>query len=81
MAITLTRFGSVTVTIPHYSVTVTHSASAADPYTGNYSATPSAAGSILYTKHKTLSDDIVINPIPYIKATNESGGYTISIAS
>lgn len=50
-------------------------------YDGEYELTPTAAGEVLQTKLKTMLDDLTVNPIPYHETTNDSGGYTISIAS
>ena len=50
-------------------------------YEGDYEVTPTAIGKVLQTRLKTMLDDVTVQPIPYQETTNESGGYTISIAS
>lgn len=35
-----------------------------DPYTGDYSITPSAEAQVIHTNGKRMTDDITINPIP-----------------
>lgn len=35
-----------------------------DPYTGDYSITPSAEAQVIPTNGKRMTDDITINPIP-----------------
>lgn len=50
-------------------------------YTGTYSVTPKAfQQQILDTSDKVLSDDIVVNEVPYYQTSNDSGGITSYIA-
>ena len=49
-------------------------------YDGVYEVTPlPELDIILNTKKKLLNDDVVVNSIPYFEATNDSGGYTVTI--
>ena len=52
-----------------------------NPYDGPYTVTPDADGEVLITHEKYMRDDVTVHPIPYVETTNESGGYTVSIAS
>ena len=58
-------------------------AGAADPegtYTGDYEVTASTEEDIILdTDGKTLTEDIVINKVPYEEVPNESGGTTVVI--
>lgn len=51
------------------------------PYRENYSVTPKAGiQQVLKTANKLLTEDIIINPIPYYEVTNPSDGKTVYIA-
>ena len=93
MPITVTRHGTVSVTMPprprvgasqaRYGVGVTlaQGAAAGEPYIGSYEVTPSTSEQVLATRRKTMGNDVTVHSIPYVETTNEQGGYTISIAS
>lgn len=49
------------------------------PYSGEYTYTPSPEGGVLHVAGMLMSDDIVIEPIPYAEVENPSGGNTITI--
>lgn len=53
----------------------------ADPYTGDYSVTPTLEGETLETKGKYMREDVTVQPIPVHRTTNAAGGYTVYIAS
>lgn len=49
-------------------------------YSGSYEVTPSINDDqILDTAHKVLSDDIVVNKVPYFETSNNSNGKTVYI--
>ena len=49
-------------------------------YTGSYQVIPLAKLSqILRTKGTVLSDDIIVEEIPYAQTSNLAGGYTVTI--
>ena len=48
-------------------------------YTGDYSVEPRKVGQTLETANKSMSEDVVINPIYYAETTNVGGGYTAII--
>lgn len=49
-------------------------------YEGVYQVSPLASLDIvLETSGKRLQDNIIVNQIPYYQATNDSGGYTVTI--
>lgn len=51
-----------------------------DIYEGQYTVTPLPnVEQILRTKSKILTNDIVIQPIPYAEVSNNSGGKTVTI--
>lgn len=51
-------------------------------YDGSYSITPMAfIDQTLTTSGKILKDDVVVFEVPYIEASNDAGGITVSIAS
>ena len=67
---TLSSPGSLTGTVGVYP-----------PYQENYSVTPKAGvQQVLKTANKLLTEDIIINPIPYYETTNPSDGITVYIA-
>lgn len=51
-----------------------------DEYTGQYSVTPLPnVEQILRTENKRLTEDVVVEPIPYYETSNDAGGYTVII--
>lgn len=49
-------------------------------YEGSYLVTPLAyVNQILRTADKVLSEDVVVEQIPYYETTNDAGGYTAII--
>ena len=62
----------------YISVTITYES---EPYEGPYEVTPAVGEQVLATTNKTLFDDLTVLGIPYHQVTNDSGGYTVSIAS
>lgn len=55
--------------------------SRSDPYTGDYTVTPSASSDIvLETRTKLMSDDVTVFEIPYDEVSNQYGT-TVTIAS
>ncbi len=50
-----------------------------DSYKGSYTVTPSTESQTLPTAFTHLSNDILVNPIPYSEEVNETGGLTIKI--
>ncbi|MCQ2220064.1 MAG: hypothetical protein MJZ12_01650 [Prevotella sp.] len=50
-----------------------------DTYGGPYDVIPTVEGLTLYTKDKTMTDDVTVEEIPFIEAENLQGGYTATI--
>lgn len=77
------RHGTVTARAPSYTVDVTSGVLSGGgmPYEGEYEVVPDADGTVLLTKLKTMQKNVTVHPIPYVETGNESGGYTVSIAS
>lgn len=48
---------------------------------GPYEVTPTASEQVLATAQRTMREDVTIHEIPYHQTSNDSGGYTVSIAS
>lgn len=48
-------------------------------YDGEYDVEPRKVGQTLETANKSMSEDVVINPIYYAETTNVGGGYTAII--
>lgn len=48
-------------------------------YTGDYTVTPKVVGQSLATMGKMMSDNVIINKIPYYETSNLSGGNTVFI--
>lgn len=48
-------------------------------YTGEYEVDPDFERTILETKNKVLTDDLVVNPIEVSRVSNTSGGTTVYI--
>lgn len=63
--------GVITGTIRHSDTT--------PYYNGDYEVTPTAYEQSLETKGLRMTDDVIVNEIPYYETTNESGGYTVII--
>lgn len=73
---------SVSVRSPSYTVGVTSGVIISGfPYTGEYEVTPTSSEQVLATRSKTMANDVTVHSIPYLETSNESGGYTVSIAS
>lgn len=51
-----------------------------DPYTGDYSITPSAEARIIPTNGKRMTDDITIQPIPQNYGLITWNGSTITVS-
>lgn len=52
-----------------------------ETYTGSYEVTPKANKlTVLETLGKTMSEDVVVNEVPYFQTSNTSGGVTSYIA-
>lgn len=49
-------------------------------YEGAYSVTPKVNAQTLETKNKSMTDDLVVEEIPYSEVSNPSGGNTVNIA-
>lgn len=50
-----------------------------DDYTGEYSVTPSVSAQIIATDDKRMTDDLIVEPIPYAEVSNVAGGTTVTI--
>jgi hypothetical protein len=62
------------------TLTPTGAGSIENPYTGSYEVTPDVFNpQILKTKNCILTDDIVINEVPYFETSNDQNGITIYI--
>lgn len=48
-------------------------------YTGEYTVTPSIEEQTLQTQNKMMSNDVVVEEIPYYETSNQYGGYTVII--
>ena len=67
---------------PSYTVGVTSGILVGGiPYEESYEVTPTTGEQVLPTRQKTMADDLTVHAIPYVETTNESGGWTVSIAS
>ena len=74
--------GTVQARSPSYTVGVTSGVLVGGlPYQESYEVTPTTGEQVLPTRQKTMRDDLTVHAIPYVETTNESGGYTVSIAS
>lgn len=51
-----------------------------DPYDGDYEFTPSAETQVIYTKDKTPTDNIIINPIPNNYGLITWNGVTLTVS-
>lgn len=49
-------------------------------YTGDYNPIPKRTPQTLFTKEKSMLDDVNIQGIPYTEITNPQGGKTVNIA-
>ena len=63
------------------SVSVVSGATSAPVYRGSYEVTPTSGEQVLPTHDRTMRDDLTVHAVPYHSASNESGGYTVSILS
>lgn len=52
---------------------------APDEYQGSYEVTPTASEQYLQTMNKTLTKNVTVHSTPYYEASNEQGGYTVTI--
>lgn len=52
---------------------------APDEYQGVYEVTPTASEQYLQTANKTLKQNVTVHSTPYYEASNEQGGYTVTI--
>ena len=69
----------ITFTEDQYiSVVISHDV---DTYDGEYEVTPRPTQQTLETENRLMERNVSVLGIPYIMASNESGGYTVSIAS
>lgn len=50
-----------------------------DTYEGEYTVTPRVYQQTLETKDKLLTDDVIVEIIPFSKVINLSNGYTVTI--
>jgi len=50
-------------------------------YEGSFEVTPSTGAQTLPTKNILMTDDIVVNPVPFSTTGNPGGGYTVTIGS
>lgn len=74
--------GTVEARSPSWTVGVTSGITIGGvPYDGSYEVTPTTGEQVLATRAKTMRDDMTVHAIPYHEASNDSGGYTVSIAS
>lgn len=51
----------------------------AETYAGPYTVTPRKVGQVLGTNEKLMADDVTVNPITYVTASNSAGGSTATI--
>ena len=51
------------------------------PYDGPYEVTPTDYEQFLDTAGKSMRSEVTVHKVPYQEASNESGGYTVSILS
>lgn len=74
--------GTVEARSPSYTVGVVSGVIVGGvPFEGSYEVTPTTSEQVLPTRTKTMANDLTVHQIPYVETTNESGGYTVSIAS
>ena len=52
----------------------------AEPYAGPYDVVPKTEGQTLETADKLMVQDVTVQAIPFYKTSNQSGGYTATIA-
>ena len=50
-----------------------------DVYEGTYRVTPSVLSQTLDTSNKLMQSDVLVEKIPYVEVTNNSGGTTATI--
>ena len=51
-----------------------------DPYMGSYEVTPELFEQTMYTRNKTMAEDVTIHEVPVYRTRNPQGGNTIIIA-
>ncbi len=51
----------------------------APPYEGDYEVTPRFEAQTLPTANRLLTEDVIIEEIPYAEVSNNSGGITVTI--
>ena len=52
----------------------------AESYAGPYEVVPKTEGQTLETADKLMARDVTVQAIPFYKTSNQSGGYTATIA-
>lgn len=50
-----------------------------DPYEGPYQVAPGQDDNVIHTDGLRMTDDLVVQKVPYAAVSNESGGYTVTI--
>ena len=50
-----------------------------EDYEGSYIVTPKKNGTILLTRDKLLTNDVIVLEVPYAAVSNQKGGYTVTI--
>lgn len=63
-----------------FSIGMCYTIISGNKYIGTYDVIPKTIIQYLYTKDKTMSNDVTIHEIPYLETSNEYGT-TVSIAS
>lgn len=49
-------------------------------YEGDYEVTPKAEAQTMFTRDKVMSNDVIIEAIPYNEVLNTAGGTTVTIS-
>ena len=50
-------------------------------YDGSYSVTPAVTEQTMETANKMMTDNVKVEKIPYSEVSNNSGGFTVTIAN
>ena len=50
-------------------------------YDGPYVCTPDVSECLLETKHRFMTDNVIVQKIPYFEVTNNAGGTTATICN
>ena len=50
-----------------------------EDYEGSYVITPDVDQQVISTNDRHLTEDIIIQPIPYAEVSNDANGYTVTI--